>query len=66
MLDAIGSRLAPSPSHPCPPSLPQLRCYRLLDFFSFLTYSLAYPLLYVTLLRNVLVSWHRAGPRARS
>ncbi len=34
----------------------QLRCYRLWWFFSFLTYSLATPLLLVTLLRNVLVS----------
>ena len=33
----------------------QLRCYRLWWFFSFLTYSLATPLLLVTLLRNVLV-----------
>jgi hypothetical protein len=33
----------------------QLRCYRLFWFFSFLTYSLATPLLLVTILRNVLV-----------
>ena len=33
-----------------------LRCYRLAWFFSYLTYSLATPLLLVTLLRNVLVS----------
>lgn len=44
-----------------PSCLSQLRCYRLLDFFSFLTYSLAYPLLFVTLLRNVLVSWSKSG-----
>ena len=48
---------------------PQLRCYRLLDFFSFLTYSLATPLLFVTLLRNILVScrgdWVREAVRMR-
>lgn len=55
------ARLHPQPPIPVPthtvhsPPLWQLRCYRLLDFFSFLTYSLAYPLLFVTLLRNVLV-----------
>jgi hypothetical protein len=38
-----------------------LRCYRLLDFFSFLTYSLAYPLLFVTLLRNVLMAFYVAN-----
>lgn len=43
-----------------PSCLSQLRCYRLLDFFSFLTYSLAYPLLFVTLLRNVLVRCSRS------
>lgn len=50
---------------PCPPALPapllQLRCYRLGWFFSFLTYSLATPLLLVTLLRNVLMTFYIAN-----
>ena len=46
-----------SPAPPRPPaSSMQLRCYRLFWFFSFLTYSLATPLLLVTLVRNVLAS----------
>ncbi|KAL4458838.1 hypothetical protein ABPG75_013703 [Micractinium tetrahymenae] len=38
-----------------------LRCYRLGWFFSFLTYSLATPLLLVTLLRNVLMTFYIAN-----
>ncbi|KAL4435944.1 hypothetical protein ABPG77_000706 [Micractinium sp. CCAP 211/92] len=38
-----------------------LRCYRLGWFFSFLTYSLATPLLLVTLLRNVLLTFYIAN-----
>lgn len=50
-------------SPPAPPTrpLPQLRCYRLGWFFSFLTYSLATPLLLVTLLRNVLLTFYIAN-----
>lgn len=45
----------------------QLRCYRIFWFFSFLTYSLATPLLLVTLTRNLLVRRARVvvgGPGA--
>lgn len=38
-----------------------LRCYRLFWFFSFLTYSLATPLLLVTILRNVLMTFYIAN-----
>ena len=38
-----------------------LRCYRLFWFFSYLTYNLAAPLLLVTLLRNVLITFFLAN-----
>ena len=41
--------------------MPQLRCYRLGWFFSYLTYSLGTPLLLVTMLRNLLLTFYVAN-----
>ncbi|PSC76146.1 potassium NKT2 [Micractinium conductrix] len=41
-----------------------LRCYRLFWFFSFLTYSLGTPLIFITLLRSVLFTFYLANCEA--